>query len=221
MLDRLRENFVEMQGYFLDFEAGSVSSLKRQIFGAARPIRGFAKRSSPRPHGCRLVNLARVISIGLRCVPSRDQSAQCCLRSHAAECAGLRAAIAKWTHEAATVFPFESFVAGTEISTRCRFNCKCRTVVRRRQNKVIVVTFDQRQFARRPIAGNLSQRHPKQIVVAGLQSGHDVFEDVESLFFAIEIQARPVTNQYCRLAALVDDLRQSTAFQIGSNKLVD
>ena len=45
-------------------------------------------------------------------------------------------------------------------------------------------------------------------------------EDIKTYFFAVEIYAGPVADEYCRLT-FVDDLWQPAAFEVFGNKSID
>jgi len=79
---------------------------------------------------------------------------------------------------------------------------------------------DSRQLFGGPVAGDLALLHPEQVVVAGFEPENDLFENVEADFFAVEIDAGPVADDYCRLAS-GDDFRQATAFEVFGDVLID
>jgi len=64
-----------------------------------------------------------------------------------------------------------------------------------------------------PVAGDLALFHPEQVVVAGFEPTDDFFENIETDFLAVEIDAGPVADEDRRLA-LVDDFREPAAFEV-------
>ena len=72
--------------------------------------------------------------------------------------------------------------------------------------------LDARQFPRRPVAGDLAELHPEQMVEARVQAAHDFLEDLEAEFLAVEVDAGPVGEHDGRLAA-ADDVDHAAALQ--------
>ena len=70
------------------------------------------------------------------------------------------------------------------------------------------------------MSGNLAILHPEQIVVLRMNPANDFFENVEANFLSIEVYTGPVADEYRRLA-FVDDLRQTTAFEVFGDELID
>ena len=91
---------------------------------------------------------------------------------------------------------------------------------RRVKVNAVVSQFDPRQPLRRPVAGDLAVLHPDQVVVFLVQAADDLLEDVEADLLAVEIDAGPVADEDGRLA-LVDDLDQAPAVEVGRDELVD
>ena len=57
---------------------------------------------------------------------------------------------------------------------------KLRTRERRRERQPAFITRDACELLRRPVARDLAQLHPQQIVEARVQPPHDFLEDLES-----------------------------------------
>ena len=59
--------------------------------------------------------------------------------------------------------------------------------------------FDPGQLAGGPVAGDLAQLHPDQVVVGVMQALDDVLKDLEADLLAVEIDSRPVADHDGRL----------------------
>lgn len=92
---------------------------------------------------------------------------------------------------------FSRIGPGLDCKSRCgKGSAECYTSA---------LLFDLGQLFCGPITGDFRKFHPEQIVVARVDTLDHFFEDIESNFFTVEIDAGPVTDKYSRLA-LFDDL---------------
>src|SRR4051794_37371569 len=62
------------------------------------------------------------------------------------------------------------------------------------EREAAVVALDPRQFAGGPVAADLGELHPVEVVVVGRQAGDHVAEDGEADALAVEVEPLPVAD---------------------------
>src|SRR5579872_5189000 len=97
---------------------------------------------------------------------------------------------------------------------------KVRCGERRAQPPAAWLPLDRRKLTGGPVAGNVAQLHPDQVVVSGVQAADGLLEDSEADALAVKVDAGPVAHQHGRLAAS-DHFRKPSALEIRRNKPID
>src|SRR5262249_6116792 len=82
------------------------------------------------------------------------------------------------------------------------------------------IPIDPRQLPGGPVAGDLRELHPDQVVEPRLEAGDNLPEDREADLLAREVEPWPVADQDRRLAA-ADHLGEAAALEVLGDEAVD